>query len=117
MQAFGPRPSGAISSARAWKRPDWRDVDVRLMMTDEAFAALFPDARLEHARWEFDPRWLLMTASISAWLAAQTGLPIDFQFQPMTFANETTRSPATRSGCALRNETRPSRRPADLFRP
>ena len=70
------------------ERADWRDVDVRLMMDDASFRILFPDAAMHNAAWEFDPRWTLMTVAISQWMKAQTGLPIDFQFQPMTFANE-----------------------------
>ena len=71
------------------ERADWRDVDVRMMMSDKAFARLFPNAILDHgAAWEFDPRWILLTVSISKWMSEQTGLPIDFQFQTMTYANE-----------------------------
>lgn len=69
------------------ERPDWRDVDVRMIMDDETFGKTFPKAMLSNATWEFDPRWCLMTVAISQWLRDQTGLPIDFQFQPMTFAN------------------------------
>lgn len=67
------------------ERADWRDVDVRMILDDEAFAALFPDAK-DH--WENDPRWLVMTVAISKHLSDLTGLPIDFQFQPRTHANE-----------------------------
>lgn len=70
------------------QRPDWRDVDVRLIMSDEDFADLFPDAYPHSAMWEHDPRWLLMTIAITNHLRALTGLPVDFQFQPATFANE-----------------------------
>ena len=71
------------------ERADWRDIDVRMIMSDKAFCRLFPNALLGHgAAWEFDPRWTLMTVAISNWLRAQTGLPVDFQFQPMSFANE-----------------------------
>lgn len=69
----------------ALERADWRDVDVRLMLHDDGFAALFPDAG---QRWEFDARWLIMTTAISVHLSRVTGLPIDFQFQPTTHANE-----------------------------
>lgn len=70
------------------ERADWRDVDVRMIMHDDVFAELFPKATLHSGAWEFDPRWCLMTLAISQWLKAQTGLPVDFQFQPMTHANE-----------------------------
>lgn len=83
-QAFGVRCCYLVGSAT--ERADWRDVDVRLMLDDATFAALFPDAKPQ--RWEFDSRWLVMTVSISTWLRAQTGLPVDFQFQPTTHANE-----------------------------
>jgi len=76
---------GCYVVGSALERPDWRDVDVRMIMSDEQFAALFPDAG-EH--WEHDARWLLLTVSISEHLSKVTGLPIDFQFQPQTHANE-----------------------------
>lgn len=71
----------------ALERPDWRDIDVRLMMGDDAFKALFPDAGLS-GHWEFDARWLVMTVAISGWLSKETGLPVDFQFQPSSHANK-----------------------------
>lgn len=67
------------------QRPDWRDVDVRMILSDKEFADLFPGCG---SNWEFDQRWLIMTVAISHWLSDQTGLPIDFQFQPATHANE-----------------------------
>jgi hypothetical protein len=84
------------------ERADWRDVDVRFIMGDEKFAALFPnvDLSIGSAIWEFDPRWLLFNTSICQWLRAQTGLPVDFQIQPQTFANE--RHNKTRSAIGLR---------------
>lgn len=72
----------------ALERPDWRDVDVRMMMSDGAFLRIFPGVNLEAGTWEFDPRWCLLVAAISQWMSKQTGLPIDFQFQPMTHANK-----------------------------
>jgi len=79
------------------ERPDWRDVDVRLIMDDAEFAKLFPDAG-DH--WEHDARWLLMTVSISERLSKVTGLPIDFQFQPQTHANA--RHPGPRNSMGFR---------------
>ena len=84
-EAFGE--FGCYLVGSALERPDWRDVDVRFIMEDPAFDALFPGT-LKNKTWEFDARWLLLTASISAHLAAATGLPIDFQFQPQTHSNE-----------------------------
>jgi len=79
--------SGIYVVGSCLERPDWRDVDVRMIMGDAAFGRLFPHAHLDNGTWEFDPRWCLMTIAISRLLSEQTGLPIDFQFQPQTFAN------------------------------
>jgi hypothetical protein len=71
------------------ERPDFRDVDVRMMLRDEAFRQEFPDVQsIDHAVWEHDPKWLILTVAISDWLRAQTGLPVDFQFQPQTYGNK-----------------------------
>ncbi len=84
------------------ERADWRDVDVRFIMGDEEFSKLFPSVDLSNgsAIWESDPRWLLFTTAICQWLRAQTGLPIDFQIQPQTFANK--RHDKHRSAIGLR---------------
>ncbi len=65
--------------------PNWRDVDIRFMMPDDEFEKLFPEISMH---WEFDPRWILLTTSISERLSRITGLPVDFQFQPQTQANK-----------------------------
>lgn len=70
------------------KRPDWRDVDIRMMMSDEVFQAEFPDVDITSGAWEHDPKWLLLTTCISKFLSSASGLPVDFQFQPMTHANQ-----------------------------
>lgn len=74
------------------ERPDWRDVDLRMIMSDEEFFKLFPDAH-DNDAWEFDARWLVLTTSISEQLSRITGLPIDFQFQPQTHANARHKGP------------------------
>lgn len=81
-------------------RPDWRDIDVRMILDDEAFEKLFPDAPLHSAAWEFDARWLFLVARTADWLKEQSGLPVDFQFQPRTFANE--RHPYKRNAIGMR---------------
>jgi hypothetical protein len=84
------------------QRPDWRDVDVRMIVDDEAFMKLFPGVELwpdkTSGNWEGDPRWLLLITSISLWLKKQTGLPIDFQIQPMTHANAHHKGPRNALG-------------------
>lgn len=90
----------------AMERADWRDIDVRMIMDDEAFTALFPDAGpVAHGRWEFNPRWIVLTTAISEQLTRQTGLPIDFQFQPRTHANERHKGPRNAMGMIFAKET------------
>lgn len=64
---------------------DWRDVDVRLILPDDEFAARFGSA---HATY-FDPKLAAITLAFSALGSAMTGLPIDFQIQPESHANAT----------------------------
>jgi hypothetical protein len=58
--AFGD--FGCYLVGSALERPDWRDIDVRYIMPDKEFAKMFPSAG-QH--WEHDPRWLLLTVTIS----------------------------------------------------
>jgi hypothetical protein len=81
--AFGDYGCYLVGSAL--QHPDWRDVDVRYILSDETFTHVFPDAG---DSWEFDARWLLLTTALSERLSRITGLPIDFQFQPQTRANQ-----------------------------
>lgn len=98
-EAFGEYGIYLVGSAL--ERANWRDVDVRYILSDEAFDALFPGAVINGCSvWECDPRWLVMTVAISAWLSKETGLPIDFQFQPQTHANK--RHPGPRSALGMR---------------
>jgi hypothetical protein len=99
--AFGDYGCYLVGSAL--ERQDWRDVDVRYILSDENFAREFPDVSdNSSAFWEHDPKWLLMTISISQWLSSMTGLPIDFQFQPQTWANG--RHDKSRNALGLRIE-------------
>ncbi len=80
---------GCYLVGSAMERPDWRDIDVRFIMSDEEFDAEFPGTRENgNGSWEFDPKWILLTVAISERLSKVTGLPVDFQFQPQTHANE-----------------------------
>ncbi len=93
-EAFG-EGYGCYLVGSALAKPDWRDVDVRLILGDQEFARLFPDAG---NHWEHDPRWLLLTCSISRHLSEITGLPIDFQFQPRSHANTYHKGPRSALG-------------------
>lgn len=88
--AFGDY--GCFLVGSALNSPNHRDVDVRFIMEDDEFHALFPGlSRSEIERgaaiWEFDPRWTLINTSISERMSRITRLPIDFQIHPMTWAN------------------------------
>ena len=59
--------------------PDHRDVDVRLILTDKRYDADF-EGKLVKVR--------LLNHALSVWGQIETGLPIDFQIQRQTEANE-----------------------------
>lgn len=71
----------------AMERRDYRDVDVRAMVSDEMWERLFPGVLPGSAR--FDPLWSIFCSSVSLYLSQQTGLPIDFQVQQQSYANTT----------------------------
>jgi hypothetical protein len=100
-EAFGG--FGCYLVGSALERADWRDVDLRYIMSDSDFAVLFPDAG-QH--WEQDARWLLLTVSISERLSKVTGLPIDFQFQPQTHANDRHRGPRHSIGFRIAKQSK-----------
>lgn len=66
------------------ERRDYRDVDVRLILDDDAFDRLFPGVGATH---QLSALWNLMCTSTSLYLAQATGLPIDFQIQRQSHAN------------------------------
>lgn len=74
-----------VGSSLGPKTQGWRDVDVRLMLPDdewEAFQLGRPDNPHDSARW----RTLCIVWSERG--RNLTGLPIDFQLQQLTHANE-----------------------------
>ena len=74
--AFG-RDNMPYLVGSATERADYRDVDVRIILDDVDFNAIFgggtPGSRI--------PLWSLLTVAISEYLAKRTGLPVDFQIQ------------------------------------
>lgn len=60
------------------RHPDFRDVDIRLLVDDDVFAA----------NWSDPIKHRLINRAISTWGQRETGLPIDFQVQERTAANE-----------------------------
>lgn len=81
--AFGDIPYHVGSSAT--QKTGWRDVDVRLILDDDRFHALFPGFKNAN---HIDAWWALLCAALSELGRQRTGLPIDFQIQSMTEANE-----------------------------
>jgi len=81
--AFGDIPYHVGSSAT--QKTGWRDVDVRLILDDDRFHALFPGFKNAN---HIDAWWALLCAALSELGRVRTGLPIDFQIQSMTEANE-----------------------------
>jgi hypothetical protein len=76
-RAFSEGPY-LVGSAGFGSEDDYRDVDVRLILDDDEFIEACPTL----ARWE------LLCVAISAYLCERTGLPVDFQIQQQTLANE-----------------------------
>lgn len=78
---FGHVPYHVGSSL---KTKEWRDVDVRLIMPDDEFTALFGTNQSSTC----NPKLAAVTLAFAALGKEMTGLPIDFQIQPQTWANE-----------------------------
>lgn len=80
--AFGWLPVLVGTSATS---KTWRDVDVRLILPDDEFDALFPT----HVKPDrHDGRWGILCAALSELARARTGLPVDFQIQCASWANK-----------------------------
>ena len=80
-QVFGHTPYQVGSSL---KSKDWRDVDVRLILPDDEYDAMFGRQRLNYV----DPKLAGLTLAFAALAKEMTGLPVDFQFQRQTHANK-----------------------------
>lgn len=82
--AFGECPYHVGSSLT--QKSGWRDVDVRLILSDEAYEAL---GLGDPAQTHRNAKWVSLSLAFSALGKAVTGLPIDFQVQQQTYANAT----------------------------
>ena len=78
---FGHMPYHVGSSLKL--KSGWRDVDVRLLLPDDEYDALFTgdNGMVNH-------RWAPLCMAWSALGEKMTGLPIDFQIQKLTEANK-----------------------------
>ena|SRR5688500_8957268 len=86
QDAFGETPYLVGSATR---RKTWRDVDVRLILADDLYAAAFP-LRRGHTHPHPTPvgtAWSAVAMAFSALGRQLTGLPIDFQVQSQAQAN------------------------------
>jgi hypothetical protein len=81
-----PQSLGIYLVGSATQKRDYRDVDVRCILTDEDFHKLFPELK-DSGNYSLCGFWSILCASISLWLQRQTGLPIDFQVQRQSDAN------------------------------
>jgi hypothetical protein len=75
LSAFGTHPYLVGSASQ---RDDFRDVDVRLILADDEYDALFAERK---------GLWALLSRLGSTYLRARTGLPVDFQVQRQSEAN------------------------------
>ena len=83
----------------AMKRRDWRDVDVRHIISDDEFSERFGEFVEPYERNHFLRAFNL---GVSAWISAASKLPVDYQVQPITKANELYPSPENpRNGLGL----------------
>lgn len=83
--AFGQPPYHVGSSMPGVNKTGWRDVDVRLILSDEEYEALGLGDPLRCHR---NAKWVALTMAFSALGKEMTGLPIDFQIQQQTHANK-----------------------------
>ncbi len=85
--AFGT-PAYLVGSALKGKQ--WRDVDVRLILDDEEYARMgLGDPKDAHR----NGKWVALVLAFSALGKLMTELPIDFQIQQRTHANEQYKEP------------------------
>jgi hypothetical protein len=76
-EAFGTEPF-LVGSVQERKATALSDVDVRLILTDKAYDKLIKTPQMR----------TMLDMAFSAYLRDFTGLPVDFQIQRMTQANE-----------------------------
>lgn len=90
---FGGPPFHVGSSLHA--KSGWRDVDVRMILSDEDWDAMglgVPE------RCHRNEKWVALCLAFSALGKQMTGLPIDFQLQRQSEANEEFKDPRSALG-------------------
>lgn len=94
--AFRDRGFGVYQVGSSLQRANYRDVDLRCILEDGAFKAIFGEAA------KFPLALQFLNAAISEWIAKRTGMNIDFQFQSQTEANTNHQGPRSAIGRSLR---------------
>jgi hypothetical protein len=85
VAAFQPAGFGCYHVGSSLFSKKWRDVDVRLILSDEEYEQLgLGDPAHSHQ----NPKWVAPILAFSALGRHMTGLPIDFQIQQQTHANK-----------------------------
>lgn len=84
--AFGGMKGGVYLVGSVLRKPDWRDVDIRAILEDAEYDRIFPPSTVD--RFGENAQWKITCIAISHYLSSVTGLPIDFQIQRQTQANE-----------------------------
>lgn len=84
-EAFDAEPYLVGSALASNPKDGYRDVDVRVLLPDERFKALFETDHVPHAGAH--PLKILMESAIAEYLTRVTALPVDFQIQQFTDAN------------------------------
>jgi hypothetical protein len=83
--AFHPAGFGVYHVGSSLMGKKWRDVDVRLILSDEEYEQMgFGDPKHTHD----NPKWVALVLAFSALGRQMTGLPIDFQIQQQTLCNQ-----------------------------
>ena len=99
-EAFGTNSVYHVGSSMGDNKKDWRDVDIRVLLTDEQWQNL---ELLDPTENHYDPKWRALCIVFSHYGKHITGLPIDFQLQRIADANE--RYPGNRSHLGTKNKT------------
>lgn len=101
-EAFG---GGVYLVGSSITRRDFRDVDIRVILDDAEFDRMFPSLKpttttdaegkttVSVPTTQLNAKWALLCSSISLWLSQHSGLPVDFQIQRQTQANEQHKGP------------------------
>lgn len=82
---FGGPPYHVGSSVE--NKTGWRDVDVRMILDDEEWWKVWGFGDPDYVMHR-DEKWIALCLAFSTLGREMTGLPIDFQIQPRTWANK-----------------------------